>query len=79
MGTLWNVDFDVSDVKLYVDGVEETPYGFVSSVAINTAVAGDDVKIGVFAATARYFDGRIDDVRIYSRGLSAGEIWGLAN
>ena len=67
-----------SGVKLYVDGVEETPYSFVSPEPINTAV-GADVKIGVFIGHDRYFTGRIYDVRIYSRGLSAGEILELAN
>ena len=71
-------DNDVGDVKLYVDGVEETPYSAVLAEPVNTAV-GADVKIGVFVGQDRYFTGRIDDVRIYSRGLSAGEIWELAN
>ena len=78
MAELEESDSDVSDVKLYVDGVEETPYSTVSSEPINTA-ASADVKIGVFVGQDRYFTGRINDVRIYSRGLSAAEIWELAN
>jgi hypothetical protein len=73
-------DSDVGDVKLYVDGVEESPYSAVLPEPINTA-SGANVKIGVFAGSGgdRYFNGRIDDVRIYSRGLSAVEILELAN
>ena len=71
-------DFDVSDVKLYVDGVEETPYSIVSPEPIYTAV-GADVKIGVFIGNDRYFTGQIDEVRIYDRALSSGEIYDLAN
>jgi len=73
-------DSDVSDVKLYVDGVEESPYSAVLGEPVNTA-SGANVKIGVFAGSGgdRYFNGRIDDVRIYSRGLSAVEILELAN
>ena len=73
-------DSDVSDVKLYVDGVEETVYSAVIAEPINTAI-GADVKIGVFSGNGgdRYFTGQIDDVRIYSRALSATEILNLAN
>ncbi len=67
---------DVSEVELYVDGVLET--GTTSSgQTIDTAVSAN-VTIGAFMGGG-FFDGLIDDVRIYSRGLSAGEIWELAN
>ena len=69
---------DVSEIKLYVDGVEEASYSAVLSEPVNTA-SGADVKIGVFSGSDRYFTGQIDDVRIYSRGLSGGEILELAN
>ncbi len=71
-------DSDVSDVKLYVDGVEETPYSAVSPETINTA-SGADVKIGVFSGSNRYFNGLIDDVRIYNRALSPEESAALAD
>jgi hypothetical protein len=71
-------DTDILDVKLYVDGVLEAVSASVGPQQINT-VSGDDVKIGVFAASSRYFYGQMDDVRIYDRGLSAGEILTMAN
>ena len=63
-------DTDVSDVKLYVDGVEETSYSAVSPEPINTTSSAD-VKIGVFIGHDRYFTGRIDDVRIYNYPISS--------
>ena len=71
-------DTDILDVKLYVNGVLETLSASDGPRQINTA-SGADVKIGVFAGSDRYFTGQIDDVRIYSRGLSDTEIWELAN
>ncbi len=56
---------DVSDVKLYVDGIEEGTTS--SSQVINTA-SYYKVKIGA------YFDGLIDDVRIYKTALSRDQI-----
>jgi len=67
---------DVSEVKLYVNGIEES-YSSVSGQAINTA-AVDDVIIGAINNTG-YFDGKIDDVRIYDKALSVGEIQQLYN
>jgi len=62
---------NVLDTKLYVDGVLEAQSDFVSRV-INTA-SGNDVLIGT-NAQSQYFDGNIDDVRIYNRALTAAEI-----
>ena len=44
---------------------------------VNTDMA-NDVMIGVFADFPEYFNGVIDDVRIYNRPLSSGEIAELA-
>jgi len=66
---------DVSDVKLYADGVEES-YSSVSPQAINTA-AVSDVVIGAIDGSG-YFDGFIDEVRIYERALSDSEVMMLA-
>jgi len=65
----------VSDVKLYVDGnEEETTF---SEQAIFTA-SYYKVKIGVSADENRYFDGLIDDVRIYEFALEEAKIEQLA-
>ena len=63
------VSLSATDHKLYVDGVLKTSNtNSVSAPAVDTTTIGDNPKI-VFP-----WNGRIDDVRIYNRALSAGEI-----
>jgi hypothetical protein len=62
---------NLDEVKLYVDGTEEAVPG--TSVAINT-IYSTVVKIGVYGSTANYFNGWLDDVRIYNQALSEAEI-----
>jgi RHS repeat-associated protein len=70
---------DISEARLYVDGQIDTTIGGVLACPVNTSV-GQDVSIGVYTTyPARYFQGRIDDVRIYSRALSAEEIENFAD
>jgi len=66
---------NVTDCLLYVDGSLE-PVSAQQSRAINTNM-GADVRIGQDHSN-RYFNGLIDDVRIYSRALTAAEIEALA-
>lgn len=66
----------LDEVKLYVDGTEEAVPG--TATEINT-ILENEVKIGVFSDTAKYFEGLIDEVRIYSRALSQAEIDELFN
>jgi len=67
---------NVNEIALYVDGVLEV----VSASAnepINTA--GDGVlRIGEAPWHTRPFTGQIDDLRVYSRALSQGELASLA-
>ncbi|MCH9022698.1 MAG: sulfatase-like hydrolase/transferase, partial [Planctomycetes bacterium] len=67
---------DVKDVKLYVDGQLDTISSFLPRL-IDTAV-GNKVKIGVFTGGSSFFNGLIDDVRIYDRALDLLEIEELA-
>jgi len=65
------------DVKLYVDGRDASAPG--SSMTAFNLTANVDVAIGSGGpVTGRFFKGLIDDVRIYDRVLSAGEIAGMA-
>lgn len=66
---------DATDVKLYIDGAPAALTSFQSQ-AINTTASGD-VRIGADQQT-RYFTGTMDEVRILSRALSAGEVSALA-
>jgi len=69
---------DVSEVLLYVNGALET-VAASNPQAVNT-VASENVTLGVFLQTSsRYFNGTMDDVRIYNRALDLSEIQTLAN
>jgi hypothetical protein len=67
---------DISEVRLYVDGVLETTGGTVPRL-LNTG-SSVDVRIGVHYSLLRYFNGLIDEVRIYNRPLTDAEIAVLA-
>ncbi len=68
--------YDGENLRTYVDGVAEN----ASGVAISGAVAGSSSPLRFGdpeADNVDYFDGRIDEVRIYDRALSDTEIAGL--
>jgi hypothetical protein len=67
---------DIADVVLYVDGVAESSVVY-SSRAIDTTDI-QDVSLGVFTLDGtRFFQGLMDEVRIYSRALADSEILAL--
>ena len=64
--------YDGSTVRLYVDGVEQ---GTGTAQSGTIAPASNPLRIGTDPANAgRYFNGIIDEVRIYNKALSANEI-----
>ena len=67
--------YDGANVKIYINGVLDQTLGWVGSFSNNT-----NLRIGhdQFGA-GRYFNGAIDDVRIYNRALSASEVKLLYN
>lgn len=70
----------VNEITLYVDGVpQSTTYS--STQAIDT-LAGQDVQIGSAyngTSQASFFNGLLDDVRIYDVSLTEEEIFRLSN
>ncbi len=65
-------------LKIYVDGREET-LSFIGTIPSFLQDSSASVKIGEFGGTLhRYFNGVIDDIRIYNRALTAEEILELA-
>jgi hypothetical protein len=65
-------------LKVYVDGQEKT-LSFVGTIPSFLQNSSASVKIGKFGRIlGRYFNGTMDDVRIYNRALGAGEILELA-
>jgi len=67
---LVTLTFDGTTAILYLDGIEKgrTTYTPGPTVTINTVQIGGDRPMG------RYFNGEIDEVKIYNRALSASEI-----
>src|SRR5206468_1976304 len=64
------VTFDGATMRLYVNGAQ------VASQAAAGAIAASNgaLRIGGNAVWGEYFRGLIDEVRIYNRPLSGGEI-----
>ncbi len=67
---------NINEVRLYVDGLPDVPSVNASNVAIDT-LAGPDVTIGQYNG-AGFFEGTIDEVRIYDRALDGDEIDNVA-
>jgi fibronectin type 3 domain-containing protein len=63
--------YDGSDMKLYQDGVEVGSTGKSGSLSTNSGVP---VNVARNPGGYGYFDGTLDDVRIYDRALSESEI-----
>lgn len=69
----------VDELKLCVDGIQESMYYNVA-MPIDTD-SSDDVEIGtakIAGVNSFYFKGLLDEVRIYDRALTDGEIAALA-
>jgi hypothetical protein len=68
---------NANEIKLYIDGVEDSisssvPYGVDTGTTY-------DVKIGAWdGLNGGHCKGQMDEVRIYNRALTAGEIAALA-
>jgi len=71
-------DAPSSSLKLYVDGIEDTnPTKICDDPITSLFDSSANVTIGCdlyYGSTCHYFEGAIDDVRIYDRVLSAEEI-----
>lgn len=66
-------------VKVYINGKNVS---LIHSGSAPTALtsATSTFKIGKFGGTlTRYWPGKIRDIRVYTRALSAGEVWNIYN
>jgi len=61
--------YDGSSATIYVYGEEKES----SSISGNLASSNADFTIGARDSTEQFFDGKIDDVRVYDRALSQAE------
>lgn len=66
----FNKDLGSNQVKFYVNGVESGTGTKASGIGVNS----ESLYIGNTSNLIRSFDGKIDEVKIYNRALSAGEI-----
>ena len=64
------VTFDGCVVRLFVNGVQAGSLPFVGSMAASTG----PLRLGGNGVWGEWFAGLIDEVRVYSRALSASEI-----
>jgi PKD repeat protein len=65
--------YDSASVKIYVNGQLEGTRSFSEQLAIN----GEPFSIARSSYGGNFFDGRIDEVRVYDRPLSSTEIYEL--
>ena len=74
----YDLNGDLSGV--FLNGEKLDPIGTIPPGSIPNSVGIFHLSIGGnYAESARYFDGLIDDVRIYNRALSAAEIQAIYN
>lgn len=62
--------YDGSHLRLYVNGVERASAPIAGRLVANTTA----VRIGNRAANTHHWNGRIDEVRVFGRALSAAEV-----
>ncbi len=64
------VTYNGATMQLYVNGVQVASHAQTGAIATST----NPLQIGGDSLYGQYFAGRIDEVRIYNRGLSVAEI-----
>lgn len=67
--------YDGSDIRLYVDGVQEASLAQTGNIVIGTAL----VTMGAYDLISGEVDGNFDSVRMYNTALSADEITTIYN
>jgi len=69
--------YDSGEIKTYANGVLVDTYSQSSSAVGDTTTALNELRIGNRSQSARHFNGRIDDVRVFSRVMCLEEVFGL--
>ena len=67
--------FDGSALKVYVNGTLEKTRSFSGSIDVN----GNPLYLGARNNEKDFYDGKVDDVRVYNKALSSQEIFSLFN
>jgi Concanavalin A-like lectin/glucanases superfamily len=79
MAATWAGSTAMTDVKIYINGVEVGYSNGDNGPGVRNNDNADALRIGNNDLGAGTINGKIDDVRIYNRVLSANEIQALAN
>ncbi|WP_269523635.1 LamG-like jellyroll fold domain-containing protein [Coraliomargarita parva] len=67
-------------IRIYVNGAEKSVTYIDTRSSLSIQSNTSDIEIGRYADGSQYFDGVIDEVRIYPMALSSGEVeslWGM--
>ncbi|MCX6702320.1 MAG: prepilin-type N-terminal cleavage/methylation domain-containing protein [Candidatus Wolfebacteria bacterium] len=72
---MWTCQWNGSTVKYYLNGVNVNNESFSGTLPNINA----NLQIGSRLASSQYFNGLIDDVRVYNRALSAAEVSAIYN
>lgn len=75
---VWDGLLNTDGLLAYIDGVEVATPGS-DSCATRSDDSGGVVEIGYYGAGNQSFGGKLDEVRIYNRALSAAEVKQLYN
>ena len=80
----WNhvayaIDNVAQKVYIYINSVLYPPSPYTISGTPLLMKSGQTMTIGLDTAGGAYFNGKLDDVRVYNRALSAGEIADIYN
>jgi hypothetical protein len=68
-----SVTYDNGVIKTYINGTLTHTYSGSGSIG-DTLTSQNDFRVGGRQATSQNFQGRIDEVRVYNRALSATEV-----
>lgn len=77
--SLWHhltIVYDGANFTWYVDGVPQTPSA--ASFSYNVALTARRLTFGTSNGATNFFNVIIDDFRIYTDPLTAGEVWALS-
>jgi hypothetical protein len=67
--------YDGTTVRLYLNGVQAASVAISGAIATSTGV----LRMGGNSLWGEFFQGRLDEIRIYNRALNATEIQGDMN
>lgn len=66
------VTYDGQTIRFHIDGVEDS---YRPSPALVFGIVDEPLTVGAdLPGVAEFFDGLIDDVRVYDRALPAGQV-----